>query len=231
MINDPLSIAADEPTKQARSLENAFERLPPLGSAEFIRFVQTAPSADLPPEALVRAFRQLPAGSDASTVTLTRLFNKSGVDWEYLRPLIACARTRSKRFSRDQYEDLLQDALTRIVSILPSARGEFAERSWNAFCYREFSESWRARYGRRGERYPPEDQPDPENQQEPVFPVDMPPWHGNSSYDAVTQIEALARRVLAGFEDPFHRSLAEEARFRDRAPLISGKGDDCDVRP
>jgi hypothetical protein len=117
------------------------------------------------------------------------------------------------------------------VGILPSARGEFAERSWNAFCYREFSESWRARYGRRGERYPPEDQPDPENEHEPVFPLDMPRWHGNSGDAAVAEIEALARRVLAGFEDPFHRNLAEEAWFRDRPPLISGNGDDCDERP
>jgi len=231
MINDPLHVAAEGPITQALSLEIAFERLPPLGSPEFIQFVQAAPAADLPPEILVRAFRQLPVGSDASTATLDRLFKKSGADWEYLRPLIACARRRSKRFSRDQYEDLLQDAISRMLAILPSPRGEFAETSWNAFCRRELSESWRSRYGRRGERYPPEDQPDPEREQEPVFPLDMPRWHGNTGECAVDAIEALARRVLAGFEDPFHRDLAEEAWFRNRAPRISGNGGTSEEHP
>src|SRR5690606_20971977 len=104
------------PETDARSCphENVFQALPPLGSVEFVHFVQTAAVTELPPEVLVRVFRQLPPTSDASRVVLERLFRKRGECWDYLGVLVASARRRSRRFPRDEYQDLLQDTAERI---------------------------------------------------------------------------------------------------------------------
>lgn len=216
------------------SHEDVFERLPPLDSREFIQIIETAPVSEIPPEVLVRAFRQLPPTSDASRVVLRRLFNKTGEHWDYFAPLIARARRRSRSYPRDEYRDLLQDAMERILRILPTARGEYAERSWHAFCYREFIEAWRARYGRRGERYPSEDQPEcAENEQNypSVSSSNLAPWHGTVNGSSVQEIEEIAHRVIADLQDPFHRRLAEEAWFRNRAPQISGNSKENDGPP
>ena len=72
--------------------EIIFQRLPPLDSREFIQFIQTATVSDLPPEVLVRAFRQLPPASHTSRIVLERLFQKRGECWDYLGPVVAFAR-------------------------------------------------------------------------------------------------------------------------------------------
>lgn len=209
--------------------EIIFQRLPPLDSPEFIQFVKTAPVSDLPPEVLVRVFRQLPPVSPTSRIVLERLFQKRGACWDYLGSVVALARRRSKRFPRDDYQDLLQDAVERILRILPTERGRYAERSWNAFCYRELIEAWRVKYGRRGERYPLEEQADDENkelQDLAIYCRGVPPWHGLAEPNAIAEIEGVALRTIDSIQDDFQRAVAKEAWFRDRHPKVSGNSKD-----
>src|SRR5688572_21905540 len=89
------------------SLEAAFQSLPPLGSAEYLAYVDQTRSADLRPEVLVRALRQLPPTSPAWQSTIERLFRGQQVDfeirWDYLQPLVAHARRQARRARRDDY--------------------------------------------------------------------------------------------------------------------------------
>jgi DNA-directed RNA polymerase specialized sigma24 family protein len=208
-------------------LEGAFQALPPLDSSEYLEYIRGADKVDLPPEVLVRAFRQLPPESKASKATLQRLFQRRNNQWDYFVPLVAFARRQSKKAKRGEYEDLLQDALRQIVQSLPTARGQFAERSWHAYCRRELSEAWRQRYGRRGERFPPEE---PLTVSDPNEGTDVmsllsapPPWHGTVQDTCVPRIEEIARRVLGEIEDEFVRAVAQEAWFKKERPNISGR--------
>ena len=102
--------------QRAATLEKLFQELPPLGSDDYLAHVVGAPTDELPPEVLVRAFRQLPSDSLSSRATLRRLLGRrpdgSG---EYVGPLIAYARYVHRAGSPDSYEDLLQDAFVHIM--------------------------------------------------------------------------------------------------------------------
>lgn len=216
----------------AGRLDAAFQALPPLGSAEYLARVGGALPSDLPPELLVRALRQLPADSVAWNATLDRLFRghetgQGETRWDYLGPLVAYARRQASRGKRDEYGDLLQDAFARILKVLLTPRGKFAERAWHSFCRRELSDAWREHYGRRGERFPQEkavgiglvgDDTDPLAEIAAV-----PPWHAVTERNDVQRIEAIAQRVLAAIPDEFVRSVATIAWFQSERPRISGR--------
>ncbi len=205
--------------------ENAFAAFPRLGSSEYLEYVRTAETAILPPEALARAYRQLPPEDEASAATLKRLFRRQPSGrWDYLGPLVAYARKRS---NANDYEDLLQDALTKILQILPTARGEFAERAWNSFCRRELSEAWRARFGRRGERLPQEDSIDGENHHEngDFLPRGLTSRLSTLRFkpNQVAIIEEIALGVVAELPSEFFRTVASAAWFQDERPKHSGR--------
>jgi len=208
--------------------EAIFQALPPLGSDEYLAHIRSAPFSDLPPEVLARAFRQLPPQSESSKATLERLLlRRSDGSWDYVGPLVRYARRRSQIAKRDSYEDLFQDGLRRILVTLPSGRGEFAERSWNAFCRRELSDAWRERYGRRGERCPLEEPLElSEEDDAEIDPISIlsepPPWHATVKPNKVVVIEDIADRVISEIPDEFIRAVAVEAWFKNTRPKISG---------
>ena len=219
-------------------LEAAFQALPPLGSAEYLGYIDNAPPSDLPPEVLVRALRQLPTGSVAWEATLARLFRQRETyhagqretHWDYLGPLVAYARRQAKRGKRDDYSDLLQDALAQILKVLPTASGAFAEQAWHTFCRRQLSNGWRARYGRRGERFPREESAgigQIENAEpDPLAEIAVAPgWHAVTEPKSVQCIEAVARRVLGLIQDNFVRAVAEVTWFNTERPRVSGRWD------
>lgn len=207
-------------------IQSVFATLPPLGSPEFIEHVKTARSEGLPPEVLARAYRQLPAGCEASKVTLKRLLNvNANGQSEYLRPLISRARRLADRRNPEDYKDYLQDTLTRILQLLPTDRGKYAEQSWHGFCIARAKDAWRERNGRRGERKTLEDELDENSVDEggdlPGFSnkavnrVFVPP-------DQVERIESVRKRVLSEIRDSFIRDLAEAAWSADERPKQSG---------
>lgn len=220
--------AAPEP-KTARSLEEVFQALPPLGSDAYIEQISRATTRELPPEALARALRQLPPASAAYDATLARLLRRKGKGWEYFGSLVAQARRMV--VGTHDHEDVFQDAFIRILQVLPTKRGELSERAWNAFCRREATDAWRERFGRRGERLPKEqaigaeesigDQED--ESPEDVFEVEvLPPWHAKIRDGNTERIEETARKVIESIPDDFVRKVASRAWFENMRPKISG---------
>lgn len=208
-------------------VEVAFRGLPVLGSPEYLIHIQQCGIKELPPEALARAFRQLPPESEAAKATLQRLFRRQGALWDYLGPLVAYARRQARKAKRDSYEDLLQDAFLRILTVLPTPRGALAERSWHTYCRRELSDAWRARHGRRGERFPVEEPFDDENGDrqtaEPSTTGSIARRYSALRSDAAPIIEAIAQRVVEEIPDEFVRAVASRAWFAPKRPKVSGQ--------
>jgi len=218
-------------------LEAAFQALPALGSEEYLAHIENASPSSLPPEVLVRALRQLPAGSVPWDATLARLFRQRETfhgkqretRWDYLGPLVAYARRQARRGKRDEYRDLLQDALAQILKVLPTPGGAFAEQAWHTFCRQQLSNAWRARYGRRGERFPPEQPAGIGAGAEDADPLAeiavAPPWHAVTEARSIQRIEAVARRVVGLIQDKFVQAVAEAAWFNTERPRVSGLWD------
>ena len=194
-------------TERGMSLEElkhihneSFQKLPPLGSDEYLKYVENAPAVDLAPEVLVRAFRQLPPNGPAARATLERLFRRlPDKSWESLGPMISYAR-REARNRRTEYEDLLNDGLRRILQDLSGDRGLLAECAWNVFCRHELVDAWRERFGRRGERCPPEEQVETseEDSKDPLDCLDVPIWHVSLRPTKNARIEEVAERGAIG---------------------------------
>lgn len=216
-------------------IDEVFQALPPLGSADYIEHILNADKRDLPPEVLARALRQLPPTSRAFDVTLARLFKRSGKTWEYFRPVAAKARRMA--VGMHDYKDVLQDAFCRILQTLPTKRGEFSETAWHAFCRQEAIDAWRKRFGRREEHLPKEDavgagdidgEAASDEAPEYVFELDvLPSWHVKICDGNHERIEQTARMVVDKMPDGFVRDVATRAWFDDKRPKISGtaKGD------
>src|SRR5688572_17896982 len=95
---------------EGSSADDVFERLPPLGSEEYLQHIRGAATQDLPSEVLVRAFRQLPPESAAAKITLERLFRRVGERledqrWDHIGFLAAYARRRAKEQFRSNWLD------------------------------------------------------------------------------------------------------------------------------
>lgn len=138
-------------TKKNQDYEALFERLPPLGSEEYIRLMDDAKSsAKIPPQVLARAYRQLcQANNEAGMkATLRRLVQKKN-----LGTVIGSIRNKipleQSWFSED---DLVQETWTQILKVLPTERGAGAETAWVSFCYQRMIDAWRENFGREGER-------------------------------------------------------------------------------
>lgn len=223
-----------------RSVEELFQRLPPLGSEDYLQYLRKALALDLPAEVLARAFRQLPPETLAARATLERLFNRLGERWEYLGPLAARARRRAasqqSRNRADEDRDLLQDAITKIYSLLPTARGELAERAWSVFCRNAFEDAWRERYGRRGERLgwvrESWDRSPTEIDEHDLMDTlanDKSPWRVIWDHDHSERIEAIVTSVMRSIQDPFEQEVAQAVWSAGRRPKTSGAaGEDRD---
>jgi DNA-directed RNA polymerase specialized sigma24 family protein len=209
------------------SLEEHFLALPPLSSEDFLRYVEDAPTDALPPEVLVRAFRQLPPGSAASKATFCRLVRRNpDRSWEYLGPAVNYARRHLRSIPGEDYEDAFQEALRRIVEKLASPRGAYAELSFHAYCYREMIDARREKYGRRGERIPPEESietPQEDAGRDPLAElIETPEWHADLRPNQIVLIEEIAQSVLVGLPNTFIQAVAREAWFQNKRPKTSG---------
>ncbi len=230
-----MSQEAPDTDPASRVLEAAFQGLPALGSDEYLAFIDNASPSNLPAEVLVRALHQLPARSVAWEATLARLFrqretfhgDQREIRWDYLGPLASYARQQARLGKRDEYTDLMQDALAQILQVLPTPSGAFAEKAWHTFCRQQLINAWRDRYGRRGERLPLE-QPAGIGHEEPDEPDPLaeiavaPPWHAATEPKSIQRIEAVARRVVALIRDKFVQAVAEATWFNTERPKVSG---------
>lgn len=211
--------------------DEIFGFLPVLGSAEYLQHLRTAPTRDLPPEVLARAYRELAAqgDEDACRATLSRLLGEKNGRPEYLRPLLMLATRYVPPHQHYQEAlDLYQDAVARILVVLPTEQGRFAERAWTSFCRQRLIDAWRQRQGRRGERLEPARveaaPPDSEGSTDPLerHIEEPPPWHAAVEPDKVAWLEGFLQRTLAKIPDPFIRGVAEDQWLSDRPSPISG---------
>lgn len=223
------------------SIDDLFQRLPPLDSEEYVEFVATAPRAKLPPEVLSRAFRQLPPDSYAARATIDRLLRRTGTTWEYLQPLFRFSRQRAREMldancgaAADIHQDLMQDAVLRIIRVLPTARGAYAEVAWNAFSLTQFKDAWRERYGRRAEKldsrgYLGKADDDSDDDEDPFDAISNEEslWPAIAADDQSARIERIAERVASAMDDPFASAVARATWFSEERPKTSGsaKGD------
>lgn len=222
----------DEQMVYLPSTEELFQRLPPLNSSEYVEYVRTAPRAELPPEVLVRAYRQLPPNSPGAQATLKRLCHRTADRWEYLEPLAREARRQAPkqqdRNRADEHHDLFQDAVRHILGVLRTERGTLAERTWHTFCRIEFWNAWRKSYGRRGERLglvraePRNRSEKGDEEVDPATKLEDSFWEKLAQQTQREQIEAIALAVVDAIEDSFIRDVARATWFSSQRPKTSG---------
>jgi DNA-directed RNA polymerase specialized sigma24 family protein len=232
-----MAATTDAESADRASVDDLYQRLPRLDSEEYVTFVDTAPRSALPPEVLARAFRQLPLDSRTAHATIERLFRRTGTNWEYLQPVVRLARDRARDMlsedrggAEDIHQDLLQDALLRIIRVLPTPRGAFAEVAWTAFAVTQFKDAWRERYGRHAERLgpyrgspvKPADAEDEDRDPLDLVSNEQSIWGAIVTNDQTAEIEATAERVAHGINDPFVRDVALAAWSSNDRPKTSG---------
>jgi hypothetical protein len=139
------------------------------------------------------------------------------------------AKAQQSRNRADQEQDLLQDAIARICGVLPTARGELAERAWLVFCRNAFEDAWRERYGRRGEnlRWIREeaDCSAEGEKDDSLYRLsnDESPWRVIWEHEQSERIEAIVASVASSLQDdPFVQEVARAAWGSGQRPKTSG---------
>ncbi len=212
----------------AQPFDEVFVSLPPFDSAEYLDYLRTAATNELPPEVLARAYRLLAGNGNpqASRATLARLLGDKRGRPEYLQPLLYLARQSVPPHQHWQdAQDLYHDALTFIIEALPKPQGRFAERAWTSFCYQRLRDAWRKRQGRRGERLEPaRAEPRVGDVLDLLDRAVPPPWHGTLRPERLEWLEGFIGRTLKKIPDPFIRGVAEDQWVSGVPSPISGKG-------
>lgn len=208
-----------------------FSVLPPLGSLEYMRLLESTSVHDLPAQVLARTFRQLlvSGSEDAANATLVRLVGSKKYDY-----LSAVRRLASQMVAKGQYsydkEDLIQETITEIVKTLPTPRGELAERAWVLFSKQRFQDGWRNLNGRRGEklrgkRVEPTTDEETGDVFDPAEETDgqSAPWHARVEKSKLPWLESFIRKTAAQIADPVIRHVAEDQFGDNPSPISAGK--------
>jgi DNA-directed RNA polymerase specialized sigma24 family protein len=213
-------------------VENAYKALPRMDSPEFIAHIRKTSAAEMPPQVLARAFRQLPVGSEAANAVLIRLIGEDD-QTGYLAPVWTLARMKLSKRRDLEVRDLVQATRVRILETLgDEEKGKGSETWWVAYARQCFFDAFREEYGRDGQRDGSEfarATTDPEtgeiNDPMEVDAAVTRPTHGNGvpiDYDRVmavlqqavdetvnTEVRRVAQRMIS--TDPYTKSaLARE---------------------
>lgn len=208
-----------------------FSELPPLGSPEYLVLLENASATELPAQVLARAFRQLAfSGSEiAADATLTRLVSSNKYDYLSAVRYLAWQMTAKEQYRYDS-EDLIQEAISEIVKILPTPRGELAEKAWVLFTKQRFQDGWRNLNGRRGEKLRGKRVEATTNDEtgevfDPAEETDgqSAPWHARVEPSKVPWLENFIRKTAGEISDPIIRHVAEDQFGDDPSPISAGK--------
>lgn len=210
-----------------------FANVPPLGSPEYLKLLETARLAELPAQVLVKAFRQLvTAGSlDAANATLVRLFGDLRFDYIGIVRKLASSYEPKGNFSYDP-EDLVQETIKEIVRTLPTDRGAMAEGAWVTFIQQRFADAWRNLYGRDGKkdsegRVGVYTDPKTGTEHDPVEETDASEadWHTQLREDAAPWLAEFMERAVEMIEDPLIRYVMKDQLSDDPSPISAGKSE------
>ncbi len=216
--------ASKKPYLDSRRVDELFEKLEPLTSPAYIAQLKTAPAAELPPQVLVRAYRQLQKGSPAAEATLDRLLAMDD-KYGYLAPLRKAA---ANRISDDDYfteDDLVEETIREIATALGGKRGKGADIYWIKFIHQRLEDAYRSLNGRRGERADaPKVRRWLNEEGEQVNPADEAArgeatWHGNIDGDNQEWIEDFVKREIEKIAEPHIREVAREVFKADRPSI------------
>lgn len=219
------SPVSKKPYLNARQVDELFGRLKPLMSKEYLEQLRTAAAAELPPQVLVRAYRQLPADSRAAEETLARLLATDD-KYGYLAPLRKAA---ADRISVDDYfseDDLVEETIREMAQALGGTRGKGADLYWIKFIYQRLEDGYRSLTGRRGERAEPVKVRRWENEEgRQVNPADVAArgeasWHGNIEGDNQEWIEKFLEREIEQIAHPQIREVARQLFKADPPSMV-----------
>lgn len=222
------------PPSHQRRFHELYAALPPLLSRDYLAHLRAAGAADLPPQVLVRAYRELraspqPDAQQAADETLERLLGRDD-EYHYLSAVWRLARKHRWQYDHVMsVEDLVQETAMRMVIALDSPKGEFAAQAWVEFSQQVFWDTVDQRFGRhfkRVQRVRPQEPAleaggcwsDPTAH---IDAVDAGPYHGRVSSPVPWLEEFLARRIPEIFPDPVERYLAED--FFDPSPVSGAR--------
>lgn len=227
-----------------------FEQLPPLGSEEYIRLMEDADGAKIPPQVLARAYRQLcQANNEAGMkVTLNRLLQRRN-----LSRIISSMRNKvPPEQSWFDEDDLLQDTRSEIMRTLPTERGASAETAWVSFAYQCMIDAWRKNFGRKGARLKikiggkrvpitkaraaadsengadsgftePKDEVNPVEAlaNEEAFSTGYL-WHAGLTDNQTELIEKIVKKTIDKIQEPLLKQIAIDQFGDDPSPISSG---------
>lgn len=207
-------------------MDALFRALPPRDSREYLEHLRTAPVEALPPQVLVRAYREAAARGweEPRKRTFERLVRERNGRFDHLGPLIHKMRTKMHpdEFERDR-DDLLQETFREMLRVLPTPRGQFGEKVWTRFAEQCLTEARRAIEGRRGERAGP-------RLVEPrrigngwTDPVGDALTTDSSSGEFDVDVYALLVDTISRIADPFVREVGEDQWLSGDPSPISGK--------
>lgn len=238
-------------TNKLENYQAQFEQLPPLGSEEYIRLMEDANGAKIPPQVLARAYRQLcqAKNQEGMKATLKRLVQK-----KHLRRISNLIRNKippeQSWFSED---DLIQDTWMQILKVLPTDRGAGAETAWVSFCYQNMIDAWRKNFGREGGRLTMKiggervtitkaravasdskqvsDEPFSEESSE-INPVENLgedeslssafSWHVGLKENQIPVIEEIINDTIDKIQEPLLKQIAKDQFGDDPSPISSG---------
>jgi hypothetical protein len=206
-------------------MDALFRALPARHSREYLEHLRDAPTEALPPRVLARAYRESSAKGweDARERTFERLVRERDGRFDHLGPAIKRIREMVPPYRtwKDR-EEVLQETIVEIYCVLPTPRGEFAERAWYRFARQCAVEAWRRMEGRRGERIePPRMEPEYVNGKwtDPVQEA----LRGLSSADEPDiDAHAFLSEVIHEIADPLIREVAEDLWLSGDPSPISG---------
>lgn len=230
-------------TRNTTDFDDIFEQLPPLVSHEYIRLLESPEGEKIPPEVLVRAYRQLCNDSHRDGMKATfRALTKSG-NLRKIRGFIKeIVPPEQHKLDSD---DLEQMTWSRIFKTLPTERGAFAEIEWFAFAKQRAIEAWRDEFGRDGGRLKTKSGKETvtiriadaasavkdtfaEKSLENLTPFDTmsvdeaaeaAPWHAGLRNNQLPLIEKIISETIAKIEEPFLKWLAEDQFGGDPSPI------------
>lgn len=207
-------------------MDARYRALPPRDSRDYLDHLREASVEELPAQVLVRAYREAAANGweEPRKRTFERLVRETNGRFDHLGPLIRKMRSlmHPDEFERDRH-DVLQETFVEMLRVLPTPRGEYAEKAWHRFAEQCLIEARRAQEGRRGERAGPKIS-------EPVWtggrwtdPVDEALAAGSSPNEPDVDVEALLTDVISRMADPLIRDVGADQWLSGDPSPISGK--------